>query len=377
MEKKYTIILFFIFFIPALVSAANLSISPAGGTFDAVDRVTIRIIATGGVPFNAISGDVLFPTSIFSIESVSKSTSVLNFWVTEPTFLKSIGSVRFEGVALGGFQGTTGTAVTVNLRAVGVGSDKVYFRSGQILANDGEGTDITGDLIGANFSVKEAAVKVPEKEKIIVPNPVVEIEIPQPKPSLKAPEIMTGTRYGERSIVGLSDYPRSQVLVTFVALDGSKIFITGVADVDGGFSLVIPKSLKRGSYSVSAVMIKEDKTNSQTSNLITIKIGNIFSDLGYDVWFLMVVLILLVIYLLLRIYFHLKKDKFRQKEIKHESGEAEKVTHKSFDILREDISNYENEKLSTSERKIISGIKKDINEAEKTINKEIKDIESI
>ncbi len=377
MEKKYTIILFFIFFIPALVSAANLSISPAGGTFEVGDRVTIRIIATGDVPFNAISGDVLFPTSIFSIESVSKSTSVLNFWVTEPTFLKSIGSVRFEGVALGGFQGTTGTAVTVNLRAVGVGSDKVYFRSGQILANDGEGTDITGDLIGANFSVKEAAVKVPEKEKIIVPNPVVEIEIPQPKPSLKAPEIMTGTRYGERSIVGLSDYPRSQVLVTFVALDGSKIFITGVADVDGGFSLVIPKSLKRGSYSVSAVMIKEDKTNSQTSNLITIKIGNIFSDLGYDVWFLMVVLILLVIYLLLRIYFHLKKDKFRQKEIKHESGEAEKVTHKSFDILREDISNYENEKLSTSERKIISGIKKDINEAEKTINKEIKDIESI
>lgn len=377
MEKKYTIILFFIFFIPALVSAANLSISPAGGTFEVGDRVTIRIIATGDVPFNAISGDVLFPTSIFSIESVSKSTSVLNFWVTEPTFLKSIGSVRFEGVALGGFQGTTGTAVTVNLRAVGVGSDKVYFRSGQILANDGEGTDITGDLIGANFSVKEAAAKVPEKEKIIVPNPVVEIEIPQPKPSLKAPEIMTGTRYGERSIVGLSDYPRSQVLVTFVALDGSKIFITGVADVDGGFSLVIPKSLKRGSYSVSAVMIKEDKTNSQTSNLITIKIGNIFSDLGYDVWFLMVVLVLLVIYLLLRIYFHLKKDKFRQKEIKHESGEAEKVTHKSFDILREDISNYENEKLSTSERKIISGIKKDINEAEKTINKEIKDIESI
>lgn len=377
MAKKYSIISFFIFFVPILVSAANLSISPAGGTFEVGDRVTIRIVASGDVPFNAISGDVLFPTSIFSIESVSKSTSVLNFWVTEPTFLKSIGSVRFEGVALGGFQGTTGTAVTVNLRATGVGSDKVYFRSGQILANDGEGTDITGDLIGANFSVKEATVKVPVREEPVPSAPVVEIEVPQPKPTLKAPEIMTGTKYGEKSIVGLSEYPRSQVLVTFVALDGSKIFITGVADADGGFSLVIPKSLKRGSYSVSAVMIKEDKTNSQTSNLITIKVGNMFSDLGYDSWLLIIALIVLIIYLLLRIYFHLKKDKFRRKSVKHESDEAEKIAHKSFDIIREDIGNFENEKLSASERKALSGIKKDINEAEKTINKEIKDIESI
>lgn len=376
MAKKFSIILFFIFSVPFSVSAANLSVSPAGGTFEVGDRVTIRIIATGDVPFNAISGDVLFPTDIFLIESVSKTTSVLNFWVTEPTFLKSIGSVRFEGVALGGFQGTTGTAVTVNLRAKGVGTGKVSFRSGQILANDGEGTDITGDLIGATFSVKEAT-KPPIKEEIPTPPPVVEIEIPQPKPTLQAPEIMLGTRYGERSIVGTSNNPKSQVLLTFISFDGSKIFITGVADSDGGFSLVIPNSLKRGSYSVSAVMVKEDNTNSQTSNILTIKVGNIFSDLGYETWSVMIALIILIVYLLLRIYFHLKKDKFRRKSVKHESDEAEKIAHKSFDIIREDIGNFESEKLSVSERKIISGIKKDINEAEKTVDKEIKDIESI
>lgn len=376
MAKKFSIILFFIFSVPFLVSAANLSVSPAGGTFEVGDRVTIRIIATGDVPFNAISGDVLFPTDIFLIESVSKTTSVLNFWVTEPTFLKSIGSVRFEGVALGGFQGTTGTAVTVNLRAKGVGTGKVNFRSGQILANDGEGTDITGDLIGATFFVKEAT-KPPVKEEITTPPPVVEVEIPQPKPTLEAPEIMLGTRYGERSIVGISNTPKSQVLLTFVSFDGSKIFITGVADLDGGFSLVIPNSLKRGLYSVYAVMIKEDNTNSQISNILTIKVGNIFSDLGYEIWIVILTLIILLVYLLLRTYFHLKKDKLRRKTVKHESDEAEKITHKSFDIIREDISNYESEKLNASERKIISGIKKDINEAEKTIDKEIKDIESI
>lgn len=370
MAKIYSIILSFFVFTPVLVFGANLSVSPSGGTYEVGERVSIRIIATSDVLFNAISGDILFPTSIFSIESVSKTSSILNFWVTEPTVLKNVGTVKFEGVSLGGFQGNTGTVITVTLRANNVGTGKISIRAGQILANDGQGTDITGDLLGGTYVVKEATKATP------IENPIIEEEIVQPKPTLKAPEIMRGQKYGTPAIVGSSDYPKAQVLLTFVSQSGGKIFINGTSDSDGSFSVVIPNSLKRGVYNVTAVMIKEDKTNSQVSNMIIIQIGDLFSDLSWEIWLILLILILLIIYLLLRIYFHFKKDKNLRKNIKHEAEEAQKIVHKSFDILKEDISSYEEERTNANSHKMVLGIKKDINEAEKAINKEIKDIES-
>lgn len=299
MVKICSTIIFFLLFIfsPFIAQAATLSISPATGNFEVGSPVTVRVIAASNVPFNAVSGSVSFPTSLFSIESVSKSSSFLNFWVTEPT--ASAGTVRFEGVALGGFTGSTGTVVTVNLRAIKAGVGTVSFNSGQILANDGQGTDITGNLNGANFSVKAATPKPTPPPKPI-PTPVPEPEIPQPEPTLRAPEIMLGDKYGMQAILGTSEYPKAQVLVTFISEDGTKVFILGVADADGSFDLLVPHSLKHGSYTITAMMIKEDKTNSESSNIIVANIGNIISDIPWWIWLLIFLLIICILYLLWR-----------------------------------------------------------------------------
>lgn len=378
MAKVYsTIILFLLFaFSPFIAQAATLSISPQSGTFEVGERVIVKVVVSSNdVQFNAVSGNILFPSSIFAIESVSKTNSILNFWVTEPVVLKSSNTVKFEGISLGGFQGFTGTVVTVALRALNVGSGKVVFQSGQILANDGQGTDITGNLVSATFSVVEAKIKpkVQELEPISEPTP----ELPQPLPTLKAPEIVLSTKYGVPAIIGSSDYPKAQVLVTFIAEDGAKVFILGVSDTDGSFNLLVPHSLKRGSYTVSSVIIKEDKTNSMTSNIIIIDVGNIFSDLGIEIWILILLLIIAILYLLLRIYLHFRKDKNINENIEHEVHDAENIVHKSFDIIREDVIDYDNEKLTDTEHNRMSGIKKDVSDAEKIIDKKIKDIELI
>ncbi|MFA6585591.1 MAG: cohesin domain-containing protein [Candidatus Paceibacterota bacterium] len=366
--KKLLILAIFLgifVFSPFFAEAATLSLSPSTGIFETGERVAVKVLVTSNnVPFNAVSGILSFP-SIFSVESVSKTNSALNFWVTEPTI--SGGSVKFEGIALGGFTGSTGNVVTINLRATKVGEGQVSFKSGQILANDGDGTDITGNLIGANYSIKEATQKAPQPKPEPIPTPEPEPvapEIIQPAPSLKAPEIMLGAKYGSPAIIGTSEYPEAQVLMTFIAEDGVKVFILGDADVEGSFNMLVPNSLKHGLYTVTAVMIKTDKTNSQTSNEIVIKVGNIFSDIGYEIYWLILILILLILYLVARIIFHFK-DKSINKNLKKELHEAEDIIHKSFDILRED----------EVEHKSVSEIKKDINEAEKIITKEIKDIE--
>lgn len=359
--------LFLFILSPIAVHAANLSLSPASGSFDSGSRIGVRVlVASNTAPYNAVSGTVYFPTSIFSIESVSKAGSVLDFWVTEPTVSVSAGTVKFEGIALGGTGGKNGTVIIVYIRANKIGSGMAEFKSGQILANDGQGTDITENLTGASYSVKEAQsvtptpVPTPTSPGPVpppAPAPVEESveEEPQPPPTLEAPEIELGSKYGVPAIIGSSRYPKAQALITFTAADGVKVFILGVSDAEGGFVTVVPTSLKHGTYTVSAVMIKEDKTNSQTSNTITVNVGNILSELGWEVRIFIGLLILAVIYLAFRVYFHFggKSDR---------SGERRKLK-KIEELL-----------YKVSERKTMEGMKKGLDSVEKAIDGEIENI---
>lgn len=364
---------FFLIFFAHTAFAANLSVSPVSGAFRVGDKIVIKVLVASRVPINAISGVLNIPTSIFTIESISKSGSVLNFWVTEPNFSKGAGVLSFEGVTLGGFPGGTKTVVMATLRVISVGTGTITFKSGQILANDGAGTDITDLLTGATFSVKEAIPKTTTPKIEPMPEP----EISQPAPTLKAPEIALSAKYGVPAIIGASNYPKAQVLMTFIAQNGSKVFILDTADADGNFNLLVPNSLKRGFYTVTAVIIKEDKTNSTTSNTIIVKIGNIFSDLGWEIQLVILLLIIAILYLLLRAHSHFGKNKNIHKAIRREVNDAQNVAHRFFDILREDVIDYDNKKLTSVEHKRMSGIKKDIDDAEKVIDKEIKDIESV
>ncbi len=386
MAKIYSLAIFFLLFTfsPFVVHAASLSIIPATGSFSVGDAVSVKIIVTSNnVPFNAVSGTVSFPPSIFSIESVSKVGSVLNFWVTDPAISKTTGTVKFEGVALGGFTGLTGTVLTVNLRADSAGAGTASFESGQILANDGQGTDITGNLDSATFNVNEKEI-LPKNTIPLVPKtapaptasslPIAE-EPAQPAPSLNPPEISIGTKYGALAIVGTSDYPQAQTLITFMAEDGVKIFILSTTETDGSFDVLVPSSLKRGNYIVTSVMIKADKTNSDVSNTITIDVGNVFSDIGWQTELLIALLVLAILYLLLRIHFHFMANDNKDRGFdKGKLQDAEKVIHKSFDILREDVTEYGSEKLTAAEHKHLAEIKKDISDAEKIIDKNVKDI---
>ena len=183
MAKVFCILTFFLLFVfPTSLEAATLSIQPKTGSFPARERITVKVIVIPNIiPFNAVSGVVYFPTNIFTIESISKATSVLDFWVTEPEITRSEGTVKFEGVALGGFYGSAATVISVNLLTLNPGSGRVVFRSGQILANDGSGTDITKNLEGAIFYVTEVAPK-----KVVPVEPEPAIEVPQPVMGLGA-----------------------------------------------------------------------------------------------------------------------------------------------------------------------------------------------
>ena len=359
-------------------SAASLSLSPASGSYSSGDNVSVQVVVSSqDQPINAVSGTINFPTDKLQVVSLSKNSSIVNFWATEPTFSNISGKIHFEGVILSpGFQGKNGIVLTLYMKAKAEGNASLTFSAGSVFANDGQGTDVTGTLTGASFSIGPMKVEPKVEPKTVAPEPETVATSPEPvaettqsASTLKSPEILLGDKYGASAVIGTSDYGKSQVLLTFVAPDGTKIFITGVADPDGGFSLLVPNTLKRGLYTVTAVLIKDDGTHSAVSNEISIQIGNIFSDISWEVWLMIGLLIAAVVYLLLRIFFHVqKKQKIRTSNTsnKHNVHEAENLLHKSFNFLREDLT----------ERRRATEFKKDIDDVEKIIDGEIKDLET-
>jgi hypothetical protein len=349
MKQVLKIIFVFLLFVflPCLTHAASMSISPASGTYEVGDKVTVKVKVSSGASINAISGIISFSTSVFKIESVSKSGSILNFWVTEPSFSQSAGTFQFEGVALNGFQGSGGTVITAVLQATKVGSGTVSFTSGQVLANDGQGTDVTGSLTGATFSIKEKTEKAP---------PPAETPPASPPPVVKSPEISLTQKFGEWAILGISNYPHDQVLLTFTAETGIRVLVDGTTDANGEFTILVPQILKGGVYKVSATIT--DSGRGYNSNEIIISFGNIFSDLGPWMKFAIIAMIIIILLLIILVYLYLQRNKKRKREIK----EAEDMVRESFRVLKEGAE---------------AGAKKDIGNIENMIAKEIKDVEDI
>ncbi len=353
-----------IFLSPFFAHAASLMVSPANNTYSVGDRVVVRILVNSSTPINAVSSSLVVPTNIFAIESVTKDSSILNFWVTEPSFSNKNGAISFEGVSLGGYSGGTGEVVTLRLRAIGEGRGTITIQSAQILANDGQGTNVTGVLQSGTFTVSPAPVKevVPEKK----PEPKIEpekkeIPAPDPEPAqkapvLNAPEIMRIRKFGEQAIAGLTRYPRSQALITFIDANGYKVFITAPTDEKGEFYTVVPKSLKYGAYTVSAVVITPSLDNSTKSNELEITIGSIVSDIG--VWPIVGVSIVFLVLVIALIRKTGKLQKGKQ--------EAKETVKKTFKVLEDDVK-----------RGSIKDLKEDIKDAEKVIEREIKDIGSL
>lgn len=380
-------------FIPKCANASSLYITPTSGVYNVGDIVTVNVMVSSGVSLNAVSGTVVVPPAYFSIQSVLKSGSVLNFWVTEPSVTKSTGSVHFEGVALNGFKGE-GSVITIVVKATKAGSSGIVFQSGQVLANDGQGTDISGSVVGNNLSLKEAILNPDNSKTPPTPiTPKTEIK-PQKQQTekkveiiennevkefvfLTPPEINLGTKYGDNAVLGVTEYLDSDVLVTFVSESGVKVFVTTKPNSQSGeFSVLVPSSLKDGYYTVSAYAAKPDGSRSQQSKEVLVDIKN--SSVPYNE--IAAILGVLIVFFLSYLIFtrsyqrrsqSSKIDKFA---LKHDVRQVENVLHKSFDVLREDIDSESRVRTSVGEKTRALNLKKDLNEVEEMITKEIEDI---
>lgn len=155
----------FLFLVAPLARAATLYFSPASGSHAVGETFSVGVyVSSSDQAMNAASGMISFPADKLAVTALSKTGSIFNLLVQEPSFSNSAGTVNFEGIVLNpGFSGASGKVLTVTFKAKAAGSAPLTFSSGAVLANDGQGTNILTSLGGAAFSLGESApITAPE-----------------------------------------------------------------------------------------------------------------------------------------------------------------------------------------------------------------------
>jgi len=143
------------FLFPLFSHAAVLSFSPSTGTYKSGETFSVNIsVNSEGKSINAVSANLTFPAGLMRVVSVSKTDSIINYWVQEPSFSNTNGTLNLEGVIVNpGFSGSAGKVLKVTFEAKSSGVAEVKYAVSSVLANDGLGTNVLSFANKASFTI--------------------------------------------------------------------------------------------------------------------------------------------------------------------------------------------------------------------------------
>lgn len=146
-----------LFFLSVTIAdATTVSIDPVSASYRVGDTINLKVNISSDTSINAISGQISFPKDLLSVSSVLKSGSIVNLWAQEPAYSNASGTISFEGVILDGYNGNKGAIISINFKAKSIGEAKIDFVQATVLANDGNGTEVSLSKISSKLSISEA-----------------------------------------------------------------------------------------------------------------------------------------------------------------------------------------------------------------------------
>lgn len=128
------------------------------------ENVPIHVMVTTKVPVNAVGGTIVFPTELLSVESIARSSSIIDLWAEEPIFSNTEGTLGFSGGVLPDetTKGLDGSVITITFRARELGKATISMKDGQLLAADGEGTNVLSGSTPLTLYVRSAGQPSPD-----------------------------------------------------------------------------------------------------------------------------------------------------------------------------------------------------------------------
>lgn len=203
---------FFIYIVGSIVVFAAQSASAATTIFMTApthslaigEAVTVTVFVGSDVSINAAQGELHFPASLFSVDSVTTNNSIFNIWLTQPTVNSSTQTISFLGASTNGFSGNTLPVFTVTLRARGNGQANLQVQDAAVTAADGTGSNVLSSSNPLALSVGKGGSLVATSTKTTTQSDVV--SAPPPPKQITRPAVAT-TTLPIKPVVSVSLYP--------------------------------------------------------------------------------------------------------------------------------------------------------------------------
>lgn len=171
-EHHYKIIIgapiIFLFLINAgsVIGAGNMFVFKAEKSAFVIvgENVPVHLLVTTRVPVNAVGGTIVFPPVLVSVDSIARSSSIIDLWSEEPAFSNEAGTLHLSGgiVPDETDKGLQGNVITITFRAREVGKAVVSIKDGQLLAADGEGTNVLSGNTPLTLHIRSAGKPSPD-----------------------------------------------------------------------------------------------------------------------------------------------------------------------------------------------------------------------
>lgn len=127
---------------------------------------------TQGSDVNTIQASLVFPPNLFALQLVDDGDSIVSFWITAPA-ASSSDEVDLAGIIPGGFNGSSGPIVSLELQPIASGTGMVSVAAATVLANDGQGTTIPTSVSSTPVFIASTTVAIPvePEHSLVGPEP--------------------------------------------------------------------------------------------------------------------------------------------------------------------------------------------------------------
>ena len=139
--------------------------APQGVFVEVGDAVPIYLDVSTKTAVNAVGGTITFTQNILSADSLTRSTSIIDLWSEEPVISNTDGQIHFSGGIVAPdieSDGEHGQIFTVNFRALKSGNALIEMKKGELLAHNGEGTNVLSGSNSLRIFVRDQGRPTPD-----------------------------------------------------------------------------------------------------------------------------------------------------------------------------------------------------------------------
>ncbi|MDQ5954558.1 MAG: Cohesin protein [Patescibacteria group bacterium] len=166
MKRYFLILILTVLFLPKIILASSLSLSPSAGTFSVGSTFNVAVLLdTKGKSVNAMQIFLSYPADKLQIVSPSTGKSIVGVWASPPKFDNSKGTMSLEGGVPGGIVVSSGVITNITFRVKSTGEGIVRFKDdSEIYLDDGLATK---DLSQASNAVYQFRLPPPAGPTVV------------------------------------------------------------------------------------------------------------------------------------------------------------------------------------------------------------------